>query len=281
MSKWFNKLLQHIAPQHALSRFAGWMANCRWVWLKNRLIRNFIRDYEVDMKAAILESPNDYPNFNAFFTRHLKPTLRPIVQLPHQIASPADGCISQIGKIYHDTLLQAKGFQFNLLALLGGSINNAALFYDGCFVTLYLSPRDYHRVHMPFSGTLRETTYIPGNLFSVSNETAQLIPNLFARNERLVCLFDTNKGPMIVILVGAMIVGSIHTVWSQTIHRRQVTIQSFADQPIYLEKGAELGHFELGSTVIVLFAKDKMEWGASLITNTSIQMGQLLGAFSE
>ena len=280
MCKKLSILAQYLAPQRALTRFAGWMADCRWPWLKNKLIFDFIERYQVDMKAAVIESPTDYPNFNSFFTRRLKPELRPIVQGSAEIASPADGSISQIGKIHQDTLVQAKGFDFDLVSLLGGSKKNADLFYDGNFATIYLSPRDYHRVHMPLSGTLRETIYIPGKLFSVNDKVASFIPKLFARNERLVCLFDTHAGPMAVIMVGAMIVGSINTVWPQEINPRKVTItQSFAE-PVNLSKGAELGYFKLGSTAIVLFAKDKIEWTPSLQKDHSICMGQLLGTLA-
>jgi phosphatidylserine decarboxylase len=257
---------QYLIPQHALTRFAGWVAECRWPWLKNRLIYWFIKRYSVDMSAALIESPEAYSNFNSFFTRQLKPELRPIVAGNHQLASPSDSSISQIGKIHHHTLVQAKGFDFDLLSLLGGKKEIADLFYDGSFATLYLSPKDYHRVHMPFSGKLRETIYIPGQLFSVNNQTAASVPKLFARNERLVCLFDTAAGPMAVIMVGAMIVGSINTVW-----------QNNTDKEVHLNKGEELGHFKLGSTVILLFAKNKIDWAPGLQKDTIVHMGQLLG----
>lgn len=279
MCKKLSVLAQYLAPQQALTRFAGWMAECRWPWLKNKLILDFIQRYQVDMKAAVIESPEAYPNFNSFFTRLLKPELRPIVQGLTQAASPADGSISQIGKINRDTLVQAKGFDFDLTSLLGGSKEMAELFYDGSFATIYLSPKDYHRVHMPVAGTLRETIYIPGKLFSVNDKIAAAIPRLFARNERLVCLFDTDAGPMIVIMVGAMIVGSINTVWQQQINKRKVTITKSFAQPIHLAKGAELGYFKLGSTAIVLFAKDKIEFAAHLQNDQRICMGQLLGTY--
>lgn len=266
--------IQYIVPQHGLSRFAGWVAECRIPWLKNWIIRRFIKKYNVDM-SVVPQDAEAYPSFNAFFTRHLKPTARPIVQASNQIASPADGTVSQIGKIEQNTLLQAKGFHFDLVSLLGGLQDEAKLFYDGCFATLYLAPRDYHRVHMPFSGSLRATTYIPGQLFSVNNQTACAVPHLFSRNERLVCLFDTDIGPMAVILVGAMLVGKMNTVWPQETHGRKIITQTLAN-PIKLLRGEELGHFKMGSTVIVLFAKDKINWAPHLQENSSTHMGQLL-----
>jgi phosphatidylserine decarboxylase len=276
MQKPFKVKLQYIAPQHALSHFAGWLSECRKPWLKNYLIRYFLNRFDVDMSIAVVENPYDYPTFNSFFTRHLKPEARPITQEAHQVVSPADGSISQIGRIENDTLLQAKGFDFNLTGLLGGSEKLARLFHNGSFATVYLSPKDYHRVHMPMTGKLRETIFIPGKLFSVNQQTANSVPQLFARNERLVCIFDTEAGPMAVILVGAMIVGSINTVWHANTTTNKITVESYAGS-IELERGAELGHFKLGSTVIVLFGKDKTQWLDDLQENTVVQMGQTVG----
>lgn len=274
-----NTFMQYILPQHGLSRFAGWMAESRNPWLKNKLINWFIKNYHPDLSEALLPSLDDYPSFNAFFTRQLKPSARPIVQGQHEVASPADGCISQIGAIHQNTLLQAKGFHFDTASLLGGLQDQAPLFSEGSFATIYLAPRDYHRVHMPLSGTLRATSYIPGKLFSVNENTTRSVPNLFSRNERLVCLFDTAAGPMVVIMVGAMLVGNINTVWPQAINHTQViTTRSFTN-PVHLERGAELGYFKMGSTVIVLFAKDKIEWATNAKESTAINMGQLLATY--
>ncbi len=275
MCKPFDVLIQYITPQHALSRFAGWLSNCEKPWLKNYLIRYFLGRFDINMKEALIEDPFDYPSFNAFFTRKLKPELRPIAS-GHDIASPVDGFISQIGKIENHTLVQAKGHFFNLTSLLGGSEHLAKLFSNGEFATLYLSPKDYHRVHMPIDGKLIKTIYIPGNLFSVSQKTVQFVPNLFARNERLVCIFDTDKGPMAVILVGAMVVGSIDTVWPLKMNRGILTEESY-NKSLTLAKGAELGLFKLGSTVIVLFANDKVIWNKELHENSVIRMGQAIG----
>ncbi len=278
MKKPFGILVQYLCPQHALSRFAGWMANNRWPWLKNYLIRDFIKRYSVDLRLATRESVEDYINFNDFFTRHLKPELRPFVQEKNELGCPVDGRVSQLGKIDRERLFQAKGFQYDLTSLLGGDKEQALPYHDGSFATLYLAPQDYHRVHMPFAGTLKETIYIPGDLFSVNNQTTHHVPRLFSRNERLVCFFDTEIGPMAVILVGAMIVGSINTVWPQhPINRKKISKQSFTDNPIYLERGQELGHFKLGSTVIILFGQDKVEWTPLLKADTDVKFGQLLG----
>lgn len=272
----FKTLLQYCVPQHALSRLAYLIAECRWVWWRNWVISDFIRRYKVDLRIAVLEQVEDYPNFNLFFTRQLKPHLRPIVAIPNAIASPADGSISQIGSIRHTALIQAKGFYYSLNALLGGSEKRAKLFYDGYFATIYLSPKDYHRVHMPLTGTLRETIYIPGKLFSVNATTTESVPQLFARNERLVCLFDTKAGPMAVILVGAMLVSGIKTVWESRYKPGQLSKQVFTDGPT-LERGAELGYFHMGSTVILLFAKNAITWTAHLKANTDVIMGQQIG----
>jgi len=274
---YLTRLQQHIAPQRALTRLAGWFGECRWVWLKNILIRYFIRRYDVDVNAALITDLESYPTFNSFFTRLLKPELRPIVTEPDHIASPVDGCVSQMGLIEQDVLFQAKGFHFNLCALLGGEESRAAPFYNGAFATLYLAPRDYHRVHMPITGTLRETVYVPGTLFSVSQKTAAHIPHLFARNERLICLFDTHIGPMAVILVGAMLVGSISTIWETKATATLSNRLYSAHEGITLLRGAELGHFKMGSTVIVLFPPHKVAWASSLESNSFIQMGQFLG----
>jgi phosphatidylserine decarboxylase len=279
MLKKLSVLPQYIAPQRALTRFAGWCGECRWPWLKNILIRYFIRRYQVDVNAATSADLADYPCFNSFFTRTLKPELRPIVQGANAIASPADGVISQIGDIRDDKLYQAKGFRFSLADLLGGSEAQARAFRDGSFATIYLSPKDYHRVHMPFTGRLRETVYIPGKLFSVNQKTAQAVSGLFARNERLVCFFETEHGPMAVILVGAMLVGGIQTRWGDPSPSKRLARIAYTSPALSFERGAEIGHFRMGSTVIVLFPSKKMQWAEGLQANSTVQMGQLLGDY--
>lgn len=275
IDKPFDILLQYLAPQRALTNLAGWLAESQRPWLKNYLISYFLKRHTVDMNSAVIEDPYAYPSFNSFFTRKLKPEARPIATTPF-IASPADGYVSQIGNIEQTSLLQAKGFSYDLTGLLGGSEKLSALFTNGNFATFYLSPKDYHRVHMPVTGKLRETIFVPGRLFSVNQQTAANVPHLFARNERLICLFDTEIGPMAVILVGAMLVGSIETIWHADTSASTITHQTFK-MPLEIAAGAELGHFKMGSTVIVLFAKDTVEWTGSLQENVAVKMGQPIG----
>jgi phosphatidylserine decarboxylase len=191
----------------------GWLAECEWPILKVWLINLFISQYDVNMSEALAEDPASYKNFNAFFTRELKPDARPITEGSDIIVSPADGAVSQLGNISYGRIFQAKGQSYSATELLGGNSELASEFDDGAFATIYLSPKDYHRVHMPIAGTLRETIYIPGDLFSVNQTTAENVPRLFSRNERLVAIFDTEVGPMAMVLVGAMIVAGIETVW--------------------------------------------------------------------
>lgn len=264
MSLNFKILLQYIAPQHLLSRLAGWIAESHCSFIKNILIKSFIKIYKVDLSIAVLEDANSYPSFNSFFIRHLKPELRPIVQEPNQIACPVDGIISQVGKIEENQLLQAKGYYYSVNDLLGSS-DKANLFLNGDFATFYLAPHDYHRVHMPLSGKLLETIYIPGKLFSVNQTTARSVSSLFTRNERLVCFFETEKFPIAIVLVGAMIVGAIRTSWKKE------------NGVVSLQRGDEMGYFKLGSTVIVLFPKNNITWSADIKEQSKVCMGQLLG----
>jgi phosphatidylserine decarboxylase len=275
-------LSQYLLPHHLLSRLIGYAAECRADWFKNRLINWFVKQYQVDMREAAVEQPESYEHFNAFFTRALKDDARPLDSSAGAILSPADGAVSQLGKIEHGRIFQAKGHSFSVLELLGGDNERAAAFMGGEFATIYLSPKDYHRVHMPLTGTLREMIYVPGRLFSVNQTTAENVPELFARNERAVCIFDTERGPMAVVLVGAMIVASIETVWAGLVTppKRELKTNRYdrtAREPITLEKGAELGRFKLGSTAIVLFAPEQMQWAGELSAGSPIQMGQRLG----
>jgi phosphatidylserine decarboxylase len=272
----FNILLQHLVPQHGLSRLAGWIANNRWHWLKTKLIHDFIKRYQVDLSIAKLKKAENYPNFNSFFTRQLDPFYRPIAEGPEQIASPVDGSVSQAGKIHQHSLFQAKGRSYTLNDLLGGRTELANHFQDGEFATLYLAPKDYHRVHMPLKGKLIETIYIPGKLFSVNQNTTKAVSRLFSRNERLVCMFDTEKGPMAVILVGAMLVSGIETVWPSNFYTRTLLQKTF-EKGISLEKGAELGHFRMGSTVILLFPENTAQWIKDVKENATVTMGSLIG----
>lgn len=272
----FSVWRQYLVPQHAYTALMGVLAECRISWLKNWCIKTFIKRYNVDMQLAEIENYKEYPTFNAFFTRRLKPGIRPIASGENDIASPVDGCLSQQGNIQEETLLQAKGYFYNLKVLLGNQEDLAAQFINGDFATIYLAPRDYHRIHMPFDGKLRETIFIPGSLFSVNAETTKSVPQLFTRNERLVCIFDTKIGPMAVILVGAMIVGKIVTVWDPKPKTRQIERKKPLSE-VFLKKGEELGLFELGSTVIMLFPQGKTTWNSRLIADMPIKMGELLG----
>lgn len=273
--------MQYILPHHTLSRLIGRFAECETPWFKNRLIAWFIKRYNVNMSEALLEDPSAYKHFNDFFTRELKADARTADTTDKAVLSPADGAISQQGEIEYGRIFQAKGHSFSLLELLGGDAERAAPFMGGSFSTVYLSPKDYHRVHMPLTGILREMVYIPGRLFSVNQTTAGNVPELFARNERVACIFDTEHGPMAVVLVGAMIVASIETVWAGLITPPMRELRSYdysqtARQPITLEKGMEMGRFKLGSTAIVLFGPGHVAWEEGLQAGSPVQMGQRL-----
>ncbi len=273
---------QYLLPHHLLSRLIGCAAECRAGWFKNRLITWFAKQYQVNMSEAQVEDPTAYEHFNDFFTRALKEGARPLDPTPGAVLCPADGAVSQLGKIEHGRIFQAKGHSFSLVELLGGDTERAAAFMGGEFATIYLSPKDYHRVHMPLAGTLREMVYVPGRLFSVNQITAENVPELFARNERVVCLFDTERGPMAVVLVGAMIVASIETAWAGLVtppkrNLKTVRYDEAARAPVELDKGAEMGRFKLGSTAIVLFGPEQVCWAEQLGAGSVVQMGQSLG----
>ena len=273
---------QRIVPQHLLSRCTGWLARLqRPRWLKDWAIRTFIAHYRVNMEEAAEPDPRSYAHFNAFFTRALRSGARPLEQA--DILCPADGTISQLGAVVQDRIFQAKGRTYDTWELLGGDAVRAATFRDGQFVTIYLAPRDYHRVHMPVAGRLRATRYVPGDLFSVNTLTANRVDRLFARNERLVCHFDTAAGPMAMILVGAMVVAGIETVWSGQVapRPRQPVHVDYAmlPQSVELAQGEEMGRFKLGSTVIVLFGRDTVKWRESYIEGTPTRLGAALGSF--
>lgn len=272
-------LLQHLLPQHWLSRLGGAAARLTQpAWLVKGIIRLFIRRYRVDMAEAEYPHAEAYPNFNAFFTRRLVEGARPLAS--SALISPADGGISQLGRVEAGRILQAKGQHFTARELLGSDEQQADIYRDGQFITIYLSPRDYHRVHMPVSGKLQSTTYIPGRLFSVNGVTAQQVPRLFARNERLVCHFETEEGPMAMVLVGAMIVAGIETVWSgqEAPPPRRITHRHYnrAPGPVELTQGAEMGHFMLGSTVILLLPNRDLPFDPSLAAGSTVRMGQSL-----
>jgi phosphatidylserine decarboxylase len=271
-------LFQYLVPQHLLSRLVGYFAGSEF--FSRPFIKFFSKRYNIDLSEAEIEDSRLYPTFNAFFTRALKPNARPLPESDNCIVSPADGEISQIGKIENDRIFQAKGQDYGISKLLACTDQQATAFVDGSFATVYLSPRDYHRVHMPLTGTLTKTTYIPGKLFSVNQKTAESVPELFAVNERLVCWFDTQAGQMALVLVGAMIVAGIETVWSghvcPTNTHLQISTVLFGNGDVSLRTGDEVGRFKLGSTAIVLFENNAVELAEKLTAGSKVKMGQLM-----
>ncbi|MFE8072181.1 archaetidylserine decarboxylase [Marinobacteraceae bacterium S3BR75-40.1] len=273
-------LSQHLTPQHTLSRTVGRLAQSRSPAIKNTFINWFIQRFGVDMSEAVMENGEDYETFNDFFTRALKPGARLIEGDEKTLNCPVDGYISQLGAVSDERVFQAKGHSFTLTELLGDRDDLADPLRDGQFATLYLSPSDYHRIHMPITGRLREMVYIPGRLFSVNPVTAENVPRLFARNERVAVIFDTDWGPMAMVLVGAMIVASVETVWSGLIqpHGHQIKHTSYVSEPpVELERGTEMGRFRLGSTVVMVLPKGSCEFEASLESQQAIRMGQVFG----
>jgi phosphatidylserine decarboxylase len=274
-------LLQRLLPQHALSRLIHGLARVRWRSFKNALIRGFVRGFKPDMSDARQPDPLAYESFNAFFTRELAPAARAQPSDPLLVASPVDGTISQIGYLQSRTVLQAKGRSFSLAALLAGPASESDAFADGAFATLYLAPYNYHRIHMPWAGSLRTTRHVPGRLFSVNGVTAAAVDGLFARNERVVCIWDDSRQRFGMVLVGALFVGSISTVWHGEITpptRRGTRELAPPGEPgAHLERGAQMGWFNMGSTVILLFPKDRVQWLAGLAAGMSVRVGQPLG----
>jgi phosphatidylserine decarboxylase len=269
---------QYIAPQHLLSRIVGWFADCEIESVKNFLIKNFINYFNVNMAEAAEPDYTKYQSFNKFFTRALARDMRPLAE-GADIISPADGAISQLGPIQDGRIFQAKGQHYSALELLAGNKTLAHHFANGVFTTIYLSPRDYHRVHAPISGTLSDMMYVPGDLFSVNHTTANHVPRLFARNERLITVFDTEIGKVAVILVGAMIVAGIETVWAgqiAPIAKNTITLFEKHPKKVHLQKGDELGRFKLGSTVVMLFEKNKIHLDENMSASTPVQMGDKL-----
>jgi phosphatidylserine decarboxylase len=270
--------LQHMLPQHALSRLILRATRVRTPWMKNALVRGFLKLYAIDMTEAAQGDPYSFGSFNEFFTRALKPGVRTIAADPNAIACPVDGTISQAGTIEGERLLQAKGRTYTLTELLAAR-PWARDFEGGSFATIYLAPFNYHRVHMPVHGQLKDTVYVPGRLFSVNAATAAQVPKLFARNERVLTLFDTAFGQVALIMVGALNVGSMATVWAGDITpaaRRTTT--RLPPREVSLEKGAEMGRFNMGSTVILLFQRNRARWNADLTAGAIVKLGQSLGA---
>ncbi len=277
----FKVLPQYVLPHHALSRLMSKLTHSENKVVKNLFISQIIKHYHVNMAEALIEDINAFRSFNHFFTRELKPELRPLPVDPHAIACPADGAVSQVGVITGGTVFQAKGKSFTTFDLLGGSAERAEPFTNGSFSTIYLSPKDYHRLHMPLTGTLREMVHVPGRLFSVNTTTTNTVPGLFARNERVCCLFDTEAGPMALVLVGAIFVSSIETVWHGVVTPPSIaSVRNwhYQDNAPRLKIGEEMGRFNMGSTIIVLFGKDKMIWDSEFKTEKIVCLREKIGA---
>jgi phosphatidylserine decarboxylase len=274
-------LLQHLLPQHTLSRVVHALARVRWRGFKNTLIRTFMRGFKPVMSDARQPDPLAYESFNAFFTRELATGARPQPQDPLTVSSPVDGTISQIGYLDGQSMLQAKGRSFSLAALLAAEDAQTAQFSGGAFATLYLAPYNYHRIHMPRPGLLRTTRHVPGRLFSVNAVTAAAVAALFARNERVVCIWDEDRRPFSMVLVGALFVGSITTVWHGEItpptRRAARELTPVAGPGAQLARGDLMGWFNMGSTVILLFPKGMVRWQEQLAAGMSIRVGQPLG----
>jgi len=271
-------LPQYLLPQKAVTALAGRVANSSSRALTQALIPRFIQRYGVNMAEAAEPDPGAYNTFNAFFTRALREGARPLAQADW--VCPVDGAISQFGAIEQDQIFQAKGHTYSTQALLGGDAALAAEFHGGHFATIYLSPKDYHRIHMPCTGTLRQMIYVPGDLFSVNPTTARGVPGLFARNERVVCVFDTAFGPFVQVLVGATIVGSMATAWHGVVNpprRPAVTAWRYDDHATTLAQGAEMGQFLLGSTVVLLWPAQTLRFNPAWQAARPVRMGELMG----
>ncbi len=274
--------MQYLIPQHAVSRVVYHATRSRTAGVKNRLIRWFLARFAVDMSEAALTDPLRFASFNEFFTRELRPGLRRIAAEPEVIVSPVDGFVSAAGRIDGDTLVQAKGQTYELSGLLAGARDSLERFRGGSFATIYLAPFNYHRVHVPIAATLRDSWYVPGRLFSVNTVTAASVPRLFARNERILCLFDTPAGPLAEILVGALNVGSMSTVWHGEVTpraRRTMTQLPLPATVAALARGEEMGRFNMGSTVILLFAPGRVSWDADLLPDRRLRLGERIGVW--
>ncbi len=279
-------LPQYLFPKQALTAFAGWVAGHQRGWVTTEIVRRFVRKYNVNMAEALDSNIASYASFNDFFTRALKPSARPLATA--DLICPVDGAISQFGPISGDQIFQAKGHRYSTTALVGGDAALAAQFKDGSFATLYLSPKDYHRIHMPADGRLVQMIYVPGDLFSVNPTTARGVPGLFARNERVVCVFESARGPVrqnfVMVLVGATIVGSMATVWHGLVNPPRlpdVKTWSYADQKVQLKQGDEMGRFLLGSTVVMLFPKSPVQFNPDWQPTRAIRLGEVMANYQD
>lgn len=285
MSDRFAVLPQYLLPKQALTSFAGFVASPRRGWITTEIIRRFVAKYGVNMGEALDSDIASYASFNDFFTRALKPGARPLARA--DLICPVDGAISQFGAIEHDQIFQAKGHHYSTAALVGGDAALATQFQDGSFATLYLSPKDYHRIHMPADGRLLRMIHVPGDLFSVNPTTARGVPGLFARNERVVCVFASARGPFVLVLVGATIVGSMATVWHGVVNAPRVADVRewhYADAavPVHLKQGEEMGRFLLGSTVVMLFPRSPtapLQFNPAWAPGQSIRLGEAMANY--
>lgn len=272
--------LQHIMPQHFLSWIMWKLTRCEYKWFLTLILPLFIRQFKVNMIEAKNPDWKSYTSFNNFFTRELNEDAREICADESAIISPVDGAVSQSGKINTDLIFQAKGHAYSLTQLLGDREDLGKTFKNGQFNTIYLSPKDYHRIHMPVDGTLKEMIHVPGQLYSVNPTTVENVPALFARNERVICLFDTPAGPMAMVLVGAIFVGSIETVWHGEVtppRHKDIRNWIYDEENISYVKGEEMGRFNMGSTVILLYANKKMDWDKELKAEQSVRLGEIIG----
>ena len=274
-------LPQYLLPHHFLSKMMSKFTHCENETWKNLFIKQIIKHYQVNMDEAVISDINAFKSFNDFFTRELKPSARVFANQINDITCPADGAISQAGLIKEGRIFQAKGKNYTAFDLLGGDIDRAQAFMDGSFATIYLSPKDYHRLHMPLTGTLREMIHIPGRLFSVNKTTTESVSGLFARNERVVALFVTEAGPMALILVGAIFVSSIETVWHGVVTPPSISsvrTWKYNENAPTLKMGEEMGRFNMGSTIIVLFGKNKTQWNETMFADTPVKLGAKIGS---
>ena len=278
-ASWLDKLRvlpQYFIPQRFLTSLVYRITRCEIPWFKNNLIKLFITVFDVDMSLAKNPDPESYSSFNTFFTRGLSPEARPIHLDDKNILSPVDGAVSQIGNIQNNTIIQAKGKSYTLKHLLVED-ELVNMFSGGTFATLYLAPRDYHRIHMPVSGQLSRMIYVPGKLFAVNSHSVRVVDAVFAKNERVINIFDTDIGPMAVIMIGALNVGSMETVWSGQItpaKNRIINDTQFSGNDIKLEQGQEMGRFNMGSTVILLLPQNVIQWSADMVADKTIVMGE-------
>ena len=284
MSDRFAVLPQYLLPKQALTHFAGFVASRERGWVTTEIIRRFVAKYRVNMDEALDSNIASYLTFNDFFTRALKPGARPLAQ--SDLVCPVDGAISQFGAIEHDQLIQAKGHRYSTTALVGGDAALAAQFQNGHFATIYLSPKDYHRIHMPCDGRLTRMIYVPGELFSVNPVTARGVPGLFARNERVVCVFESARGPFVLALVGATIVGSMATVWHGVVNPprgkavREWRYPASGQPEVALRQGDEMGRFLLGSTVVLLFPKGPLRFNPAWAPGGAVRLGEVMADYS-